>query len=42
MLNIHGKCNERGKMDGYVSYFNGANVAGSVKVADAMVGYGAV
>lgn len=42
MRNIHGKCIQHGATDGYVNYVNGANIAGFVKVADAMLGYGAV
>ncbi len=37
MKNIHQKCVQYGKgEDGYVNYENGANIAGFVKVADAM------
>lgn len=43
MSNIHGKCVEYGKgEDGYIDYVKGANVAGFVKVADAMLAYGVV
>ncbi len=43
MKNIHEKCVEYGdEGGGYVDYVKGANIAGFVKVADAMVAYGAV
>lgn len=43
MTNIHGKCVEYGTTgNGYVNYVDGANIAGFVKVADAMSAYGAV
>ena len=44
MQNIHDKCVEYGKEpDGdYVDYVKGANIAGFIKVADAMVAYGVV
>lgn len=42
MHNIHAKCLKHGESDGYVNYVKGANIAGFVKVADAMLGYGAV
>ena len=43
MRSIHDRCVEYGNDgDGYVDYVNGANIAGFVKVADAMVAYGAV
>jgi len=41
MSDIHGRCEEYGReSDDYVNYLKGANVAGFVKVADAMLGYG--
>ncbi|MCH5230905.1 MAG: NADP-specific glutamate dehydrogenase [Muribaculaceae bacterium] len=41
MKNIHEKCVEYGKeADGYVNYVRGANVAGFIKVADAMMAQG--
>lgn len=41
MKDIHDKCVEYGKEDGdHVNYMKGANVAGFVKVADAVVAYG--
>ena len=43
MANIHGRCVDYGDLgDGYVNYVRGANVAGFVKVADAMLAYGVV
>jgi len=43
MLDIHAACVEYGKdEDGYVDYVKGANVAGFVKVADAMLEQGVV
>jgi glutamate dehydrogenase (NADP+) len=38
---IHRKCAENGEDgDGYVNYVKGANIAGFIKVADAMLAYG--
>jgi glutamate dehydrogenase (NADP+) len=43
MANIHQACVEYGKDDtGYVDYVKGANIAGFVKVADAMLAQGVV
>ncbi len=43
MLNIHAQCVEYGKDDdGFVDYVKGANIAGFVKVADAMIDQGLV
>ncbi len=43
MNNIHERCVEFGKdEDGYVDYVKGANIAGFVKVADAMIAQGVV
>lgn len=43
MKNIHQKCVQYGKgKDGYISYEDGANIAGFVKVADAMIAQGVV
>ncbi|GAA0737973.1 MULTISPECIES: NADP-specific glutamate dehydrogenase [Flavobacteriaceae] len=43
MANIHEACIEYGKdEDGYVDYVRGANIAGFVKVADAMLAQGVV
>ncbi len=41
MLNIHENCVKYGKgKDGYVNYVKGANIAGFIKVADAMIDQG--
>ncbi len=43
MQEIHEKCIKHGDTgDGYVNYVRGANIAGFVKVADAMLAYGVV
>ena len=42
MLGIHDACAEYGKENGRINYVKGANVAGFVKVADAMLSYGVV
>jgi glutamate dehydrogenase (NADP+) len=43
MNDIHKACVKYGKTDdGYVDYVKGANIAGFVKVADAMLAQGAV
>ena len=43
MSNIHDSCIKFGKeKDGYVNYVKGANIAGFVKVADAMLAQGVV
>jgi len=44
MINIHQSCVKYGKDSGskYVNYVNGANIAGFVKVADAMIDHGVV
>ena len=42
MKNIHTKCVEFGDEGEWVNYVKGANVAGFVKVADAMLSYGVV
>ncbi len=43
MKTIHEKCVKFGKKDnGYVNYVDGANIAGFVKVADAMIAQGVV
>ena len=40
---IHAKCAKYGqRADGSVNYVKGANVAGFVKIADAMTAYGIV
>ena len=40
MSGIHGQCVEYGDHNGVVDYVKGANIAGFVKVADAMLAYG--
>jgi glutamate dehydrogenase (NADP+) len=43
MVNIHENCVKYGKeKDGYINYVKGANIAGFVKVADAMIDQGLV
>ncbi|MEM8964746.1 MAG: Glu/Leu/Phe/Val dehydrogenase dimerization domain-containing protein, partial [Acidobacteriota bacterium] len=42
MKDIHDKCATHGENGKQIDYVRGANVAGFVKVADAMLGYGAV
>lgn len=43
MLDIHKQCVNYGKQeDGYIDYVKGANIAGFVKVADAMIDQGVV
>lgn len=43
MKNIHSKCLQYGTdPDGYVNYVRGSNIGGFIKVADAMLAYGAV
>jgi glutamate dehydrogenase (NADP+) len=43
MLNIHASCVKYGSEEGgYIDYVKGANIAGFVKVADAMLGQGVV
>ncbi len=43
MTGIHGQCKKYGtEEDGYVNYVKGANIAGFVKVADAMLAQGVV
>jgi glutamate dehydrogenase (NADP+) len=40
MQTIHDSCVEFGERKGHVDYLAGANIAGFVKVADAMLAYG--
>jgi glutamate dehydrogenase (NADP+) len=41
MLDIHNRCVQHGtESDHYVNYLKGANIAGFIKVADAMLAYG--
>ena len=42
MGDIHQSCVEYGTEDGYTNYVKGANIAGFVKVADAMLAQGVV
>ena len=42
MRDIHAKCVEHGTTEGKVDYVRGANAAGFLKVAEAMLAYGAV
>ena len=42
MSNIHGQCVEHGKENGYVNYVKGANIAGFMKVARAMMAQGII
>ena len=42
MKNIHKKCVEHGKVGDYIDYVKGANIAGFIKVANAMVDQGVV
>jgi glutamate dehydrogenase (NADP+) len=43
MSDIHERCVEYGQTDdGYIDYVKGANIAGFIKVADAMVAFGVV
>ena len=40
MLRIHQQCVQHGQDDGFINYVKGANIAGFIKVADAMIAYG--
>ena len=42
MEEIHAKCVLHGERDGKIDYARGANIGGFIKVADAMLAYGAV
>ena len=43
MHSIHGQCTKYGtQKDGYIDYVKGANVAGFMKVANAMMAQGIV
>lgn len=42
MVNIHESCVKYGKEGNFINYVNGANIAGFVKVADAMIEQGVV
>jgi glutamate dehydrogenase (NADP+) len=40
MINIHDSCVKYGKEGDYINYVKGANIAGFIKVADAMIAQG--
>jgi glutamate dehydrogenase (NADP+) len=40
MKQIHDSCVEYGEHKGHVDYLAGANIAGFIKVADAMLSFG--
>jgi glutamate dehydrogenase/leucine dehydrogenase len=40
MKSIHAQCVEHGREEGWIDYVKGANLAGFIKVADAMMAYG--
>jgi glutamate dehydrogenase (NADP+) len=42
MKAIHSNCVRYGSSDGFINYVRGANIAGFVKVADAMLAQGIV
>ncbi len=42
MNEIHEQCLKYGKENGHVDYVKGANLAGFVKVANAMLAYGVI
>ena len=42
MKKIHQQCANHGESDGYINYVKGANIAGFIKVADAMLAYGVI
>ncbi|MCZ6446609.1 MAG: glutamate dehydrogenase, partial [Alphaproteobacteria bacterium] len=42
MTGIHDRCVEYGSEGDHVDYLKGANIAGFIKVADAMLAYGVV
>ena len=42
MVSIHEACQHYGSEAGFINYVNGANIAGFVKVADAMIAQGVV
>jgi len=42
MINIHKSCIKYGKEGSFINYVKGANIAGFVKVADAMIDQGLV
>ena len=42
MKNIHSACTKHGPEGEYINYVKGANIAGFIKVADAMIDQGVV
>ena len=42
MIGIHEQCARHGQEGDYVNYVKGANIAGFIKVADAMLAYGVI
>jgi glutamate dehydrogenase (NADP+) len=42
MSDIHERCAENGREGDYINYLRGANIAGFIKVADAMLAFGIV
>lgn len=42
MKDIHRQCLAHGRTNGYIDYVRGANIAGFIKVADAMLAYGII
>lgn len=42
MIGIHAQCAKHGDDNGYMNYVKGANIAGFIKVADAMLAYGVI
>jgi len=42
MINIHENCVKHGKKGDFINYVDGANIAGFIKVADAMLDQGLV
>ena len=40
MVNIHAQCAQHGDEGDFINYVKGANIAGFIKVADAMLAYG--
>ncbi|MCB1843314.1 MAG: glutamate dehydrogenase, partial [Halioglobus sp.] len=42
MADIHEQCAQHGKEGDYTNHVKGANIAGFIKVADAMLAYGVV
>lgn len=42
MAGIHRQCAKHSEEDGYMNYVKGANIAGFIKVADAMLAYGVI